>query len=54
MLSKSYDSIEVDHRTWHHVPSGTKGPPAVMRIELLSITKQNRESTEGYSKSIVR
>ena len=23
MLSKRYDSIEVDHRTWLHVPSGT-------------------------------
>ena len=23
MLSKHYESIEVDHRTWIHVPSGT-------------------------------
>ena len=23
MLSKRYESTEVDHRTWLHVPSGT-------------------------------
>ena len=31
MLSKRYESTEVDRRTWLHVPSGTpwSGPPAV-------------------------
>ena len=28
VLSKCYESTEVDRRTWLHVPSGT-GPPAV-------------------------
>ena len=29
MLSKRYDSIEVDQNTWLHVPSEIYGPPAV-------------------------
>ena len=29
MLSKHYESTEVDRRTWLHVPSGLTGPPAV-------------------------
>ena len=29
MLSKRYESTEVDRRTWLHVPSGLIGPPAV-------------------------
>ena len=29
MLSKRYESTEVEHRTWLHVPSGNSGPPAV-------------------------
>ena len=29
MLSKRYESTEVDCRTWLHVPSGNSGPPAV-------------------------
>ena len=28
MLSKRYESTEVDRRTWLHVPSVTPGPPA--------------------------
>ena len=29
MLSKRYESTEVDSKTWLHVPSGLTGPPAV-------------------------
>ena len=29
MLSKRYESTEVDHRTWLHVPLGLSGQPAV-------------------------
>ena len=29
MLSKRYESTEVDRRSWLHVPSGLTGPPAV-------------------------
>ena len=29
MLSKRYESTEVDRRTWLHVPSGFSGPTAV-------------------------
>ena len=42
MLSKRYESTEVDRRTWLHVPSGTDWSTS-------SDTHQNRESTEGYS-----
>ena len=28
MLSKRYESTEVDRRTWLHVPSGLHGPPS--------------------------
>ena len=29
MLSKRYESTEVDRRAWLHVPSGLTGPQAV-------------------------
>ena len=29
MISKRYDSTEVERRTWLHVPSGNSGLPAV-------------------------
>ena len=29
MLSKRYESTEIDRRTWLYVPSGLTGPPAV-------------------------
>ena len=29
MLSKRYESTEVDRRTWLHGPRGLTGPPAV-------------------------
>ena len=35
MLSKRYESTEVDRRTWLHVPSGLTGPPAVTLTKLL-------------------
>ena len=35
MLSNRYESTEVDHRTWLHVPSGTPWPPAVTLIKKL-------------------
>ena len=28
MLSKRYESTEVNRRTWLHVPQGLTGPPA--------------------------
>ena len=37
---KKYESIEVDHKTWLHVPSGIFGPPAVTITMLL--INQNR------------
>ena len=33
MLSKRYESTEVDRKTWLHVPSGLIGPPAVTLIK---------------------
>ena len=33
MLSKSYESTEVDRRTWLHVASGLTGSPAVTLIK---------------------
>ena len=29
MLSKRYESTDVDRGTWLHMPSGLTGPPAV-------------------------
>ena len=33
MISKRYESTEVDRRTWLHVPSGLTGPSAVTLIK---------------------
>ena len=33
MLSKCYESTEIDRRTWLHVRSGLSGPPAVVEIQ---------------------
>ena len=35
MLSKRYESTEVDRRTLLHVPLGLTGPPAVTLTKLL-------------------
>ena len=64
MLSKRYQSTEVDRRTWLHVPSGTHWSSSdthqVIEIQKETSTKmytpffigikQNRESTKGYSR----
>ena len=54
MLSKRYESTEVDRRTWLHVPSGTHWSTSsdthqVVEIQIETSTKQKR-STEGCSK----
>ena len=47
MLSKCYETTEVDRRTWLHVPSGLFGPLAVtlqhyyIKIFLLIILSQS-------------
>ena len=41
MLSKPYESIEVDHRPWPHVPSGLSGAPAVTLIKWLKNENEN-------------
>ena len=39
MLSKRYESIEVNLKTWLHVPSRLSGSPAVTVNKLLKSTK---------------
>ena len=40
MLSKHFESTEVDRRTWLHVPQGLFGPPAVTLTKQLKFKKR--------------
>ena len=40
MLSKRYESAEVDRKTWLYVPSGTHDPPAVTLKTLFQYKKE--------------
>ena len=42
MLSKRYESTEVERRTWLHVPSGNSGPPAVTLTKWLKLSVRVR------------
>ena len=46
MLSKRYDSIEVDSRTWIHVPSGTPWSSSSDTNQVVEIKKET--STKMY------
>ena len=47
MLSKRYESTEVDRRTWLQVPSGLLGPPAVTLTQVVKIYIET--STKMYT-----
>ena len=47
MLSKSYESTEVDRRTWQHVPSGTHWSTSSDTHQVVQIDKET--STKMYT-----
>ena len=47
MLSKRYESTEVDRRTWLHVPSGTRWSNSSDTQQVVEIKKET--STKMYT-----
>ena len=51
MLSKRYESTEVDHRTWLHVPSGTHWSTSSDTHQVVEIQKET--STKMYTPFLI-
>ena len=51
MLSKSYESTEVDRRTWLHVPSGTRWSTSSDTHQVVEILKET--SSKMYTPFLI-
>ena len=49
MLSKRYESTEVDRRTWLHMPSGTPWSTNSDTHQVLVVEIKNETSTKMYT-----
>ena len=51
MLSKRYESTEVDRRTWLHVPSGIHWSTSsdTRQVAEIQIQTSTKTSTKGYN-----
>ena len=53
MLSKRYESTEVDRRTWLHVPSGTHWSTSIDTHQAVEIQKETSTKCIHHFKSYV-
>ena len=52
MLSKRYESTEVDRRTWLHVPSGTLWSTSSDTHQVVEIYEENAEGCKYYFNTV--
>ena len=53
MLSKRYESTEVDRRTWLHVPSGTHWSTSSDTLQVHVVEIQIETSTKMYTPFLI-